>query len=474
MIKQSLFNIPINTKKIKRNKEVLYNSLSGSLIEIDSDVIDYFSLTNYKEIQESDVDKKYFDYYLQLRNGNFLIDKNTDEIETLKYLYNQSRFHTNVTNLTILPTLNCNLKCPYCYQQHNDASFMTKEVQDKIIEYVKKRIAQKTTSIHIAWYGGEPLLGLDIIGYLSQNIIKLANESNTRYSSNIVSNGFLLNKEIIKKLIEYKIGSIQITLDGIPETHDTKRVMKNGDGTFWKILNNIKLISQDIQVQVRINIDKNNLKDINKLLALFEENNLDKGKIFPYLGLIKSTTTACNDVSSSCLNGKYFASIYSKFIDEIYRRGYKSHFYPEPSYVICGAISEGFFSIDPKGNIYKCWETVAVEEESVGNILMDNLPANLQANYFNWMNYDPFTNKKCIKCNIFPICFGGCPSGRIKHPSDQIKNIGKCSTYFYKNFMNKVMDLVIDRYEKGDLAQKIEVCDKCSDNKETTDTTLNS
>lgn len=41
------------------------------------------------------------------------------------------------------------------------------------------------------------------------------------------------------KLYDLKIYKYQITLDGFAQTHDKQRVLRNGDKTFWSIVNNI-------------------------------------------------------------------------------------------------------------------------------------------------------------------------------------------------------------------------------------------
>lgn len=63
--------------------------------------------------------------------------------------------------------------------------------------------------------------------------------------------------------------------------------------------------------------------------------------------------------------------------------------------------------INPSGAIHKCGLTVSDDNESLGNIRepMDLVNPNL----LKWLSYDPFDVDKCCKCDLLPICFGGCP-----------------------------------------------------------------
>ncbi len=82
-----------------------------------------------------------------------------------------------------------------------------------------------------------------------------------------------MNLEKINKLIELDIYSYQITLDGLPETHDEMRPLKDGS-TFEKIFNNICLIARAnpiTNIKLRVNYDNRNVGNIRMLLEMFPE-----------------------------------------------------------------------------------------------------------------------------------------------------------------------------------------------------------
>ena len=93
--------------------------------------------------------------------------------------------------------------------------------------------------LSVAWFGGEPLVGMPVIESLSQRIIALCKEKNVQYSASIITNGYLLTKEVAEKLKEYHVRSAQITVDGPKEIHDTRRPMANGQGTYDVIMEHL-------------------------------------------------------------------------------------------------------------------------------------------------------------------------------------------------------------------------------------------
>lgn len=65
----------------------------------------------------------------------------------------------------------------------------------------------------------------------------MSDKYNFIFGTSITTNGTLINKKILDKLVNYNCKTIQITLDGSKETHDTTRKFKNGLGSFDKLVN---------------------------------------------------------------------------------------------------------------------------------------------------------------------------------------------------------------------------------------------
>lgn len=143
--------------------------------------------------------------------------------------------------LILLVHEDCNFRCTYCYEKFEKGA-MSKEIAESIIRFIEKDVTEnreKYDKIQLFWFGGEPLLNLKIIEFLSNKILQIAEENDLEYSSDITTNGYLLNSRVFQRLVSLKINSFQITIDGTQEYHDKQRVLKNGQGTYTRIIKNL-------------------------------------------------------------------------------------------------------------------------------------------------------------------------------------------------------------------------------------------
>ena len=168
----------------KRGKDenVIYNTFSKALVVLSDDEKERFDsneLTSDEIINE-------------LLENRILIENTFSETDFLKYFHYKTKFAGDTLFLTIAPTMDCNFACPYCYENRRKGK-MSKEVQDALIKYVEETVTSGVTNIDISWYGGEPLLCVDIVESLSKRLTKVANDNKCNLKMHMVTNGYLLN-----------------------------------------------------------------------------------------------------------------------------------------------------------------------------------------------------------------------------------------------------------------------------------------
>ena len=328
----------------------------------------------------------------------------------------RSRYNSTSLGLTIAATADCNFRCVYCYEKNSiKTSKMTLENQNAIIEFVKKQI-KVLSHLHISWYGGEPLLAFDIIEYLSPQLIQLCKENDVTYVASIVTNGYLLTPDKARALKKYKVGNIQVTLDGSEEIHDRRRPLAGGQGTFKQIISNLKdCVDFFDTVNIRINTDKTNVSSISQVKEILYKNGILKDNVGIYLGYVEDHNDAYE--LEKCLHIDQFCDVNLKFVRD-------NHFnimmlYPKLTSNYCCADCNNAFIIDSEGYLYKCWNDVGVKERNVGHIVekqeddtSDFEKANVR-HYLDFMMYDPTVDSKCVDCKCLPICMGGCPYKRV-------------------------------------------------------------
>ncbi len=128
--------------------------------------------------------------------------------------------HGGNVSVTICPTLACNFECPYCFATRGRGK-MSPEVQDDVVGLVARMLdAAHAKELTITWFGGEPLMGTDVIESLSPRLVRLAEERGCAYKAWIFTNGYLLNEGVVDLLVRCRVNHVHIPLDGVGATND--------------------------------------------------------------------------------------------------------------------------------------------------------------------------------------------------------------------------------------------------------------
>lgn len=165
---------------------------------------------------------------------------------------------------TILPTTACNARCIYCYEQGIEYVTMTEDTIDAVIEFIKK-VRNPNKSVFFSWFGGEPLIGEKYI----DKICAAMREEGIEYASRITTNGSLITRENVKKMVDdWKVRHMQITLDGVEEEYNRrKNYYFNYESAYWHVLSRIKLINESgISLSIRVNVDNGNIDGVPQML----------------------------------------------------------------------------------------------------------------------------------------------------------------------------------------------------------------
>ena len=231
-LKESNYNFIYDD--LGKDQIVFYNSRTGALA-----VVHEAQYQQFKAFQETGKEIEDTEFLNNLLKCGYLLPAGVDEKFLIKTNVMLGRYNKSLLSLTIAPTMACNFRCIYCFEQgHYGNRLMDQSTQDHLMEFIEKHLGG-VKYLSVAWFGGEPLVGMPVIESLSQRIIALCKEKNVQYSASIITNGYLLTKEVAEKLKEYHVRSAQITVDGPKEIHDTRRPMANGQGTYDVIMEHL-------------------------------------------------------------------------------------------------------------------------------------------------------------------------------------------------------------------------------------------
>lgn len=170
--------------------------------------------------------------------------------------------------LILMPTEQCNFRCTYCYE-----AFELKKMSGSVRRAVKNLISRRAESLslfEIHWFGGEPLVAMDVIEELSRHALTTCGEEGVHFRGSMTTNGYLLSPKTFANCLELGIVSFQITFDGDRDVHDKSRVLGSGKGTFDTIWENVlatKDVDRDFRVVLRVHYTAENYKDVAVFMA---------------------------------------------------------------------------------------------------------------------------------------------------------------------------------------------------------------
>jgi len=421
-IKSSRYNSFINLPE--SGKLLGYNGISTLAVEFP--ISEAESIKKILDNPNAEYTGKDLVTKLTLFKGGFLIYEPIDELAFLKVKNRQERFYTGSAGYTVLLTKDCNLRCPYCYQER-EQGVMPDNVIDAFLNMVE-RDSRDGKPISVGWFGGEPLLYVDMIFKLSKKLKKIAKKNKAKFHQSMISNGYMMTPKVSKQLGKMGCSFVQITVDGSKEIHDSKRVLAGGKPTFERIVEHAKAASDHMRVSLRVNIDKDNYDCVDNLLDELEEREV-RGKTNLYFARIQEVNEFCADVSGMCFGAQDFSKWETRFEMKKIERGWGLPFYPTLKGGFCTADSIAGKVVCPDGMLVKCWNDVSSPTEAVGYLVEPQITeAEMMRNRLKWLAWDPFEKSGCLECSVLPNCMGGCPYAGLR-AEDQTK--GECSLLKY-------------------------------------------
>lgn len=420
------------------NKTLVFNSLKNTFCAFEGNKENDFKLQN--ELSE---EQKSFLYA-----KGILVNKDTDEdkLARIKYV---KLIQSEVLHLIIMPTLQCNFRCTYCYEDKT-GSIMTGEVIDSVVNFVKKHI-QEVRGINVSWFGGEPLLCMDVIAELSERLIKITKYYKKTYFSDITTNGYYLTVENLYKLLKCNVINYQITIDGNEKFHNQTRPLANGQGTYETIMNNLKNIRDQVTTRIFTIVIRNNLtiESINEMEEFTKQLAMDFGSDNRFSFMFRRVGNWGGEDVKNMLDQiiededllllKLLESKEKLFISKQF-----THF---EKYPFCYAACENNFVFGPKGQVQKCTVDLENEFNHVGKLDKYG-EANFNEHYVKWI-YSMFNRElenKCENCKLYANCFANvCPlvliNEKMYNPSE-CKNLDKELQVLYKMRKDKFEEVI--------------------------------
>jgi uncharacterized protein len=350
-----------------------------------------------------------------VRLGLLVPDTEAEKQEMREAFEEMNRMNARFSAQVVL-NLDCNLACTYCYEGGmKGRSYMSPDTAESLAGFVESGYIEKGNDIELSFYGGEPLMGLDLILSLSERLKKATAAKGSGYSFNMVTNGTLLTSAVVEKLLPLGFTGAKITLDGPRENHDRFRPFVSGKGSFDLIVANLKEVCNLTDIQVGGNYTRENYREFPRLLDFFLEEGITPERIslVMFVPVTKSGGEfSLPEFNEGCASTDepwlIEASLYLR--EEILRRGFQT---PRVRPAACVIESRSDLVVNWDGALFKCPAMLGWKELAVGDLQSG------VSDYSKSHNMDVWKKEECLGCAYLPLCFGGCRylkllrSGRI-------------------------------------------------------------
>ena len=357
-----------------------------------------------------------------LERSKLLVPEDEDELGAILAENQQSRETHPVLTQVIQPTAACQLACDYCGQEHSPRT-LSAEALDALIERVDEKLATgRYRALDIGWFGGEPLLGQDVMRLASPRLRAVAERRKVEYGARLVTNGILLTSRCQEELHEiHRIHSVEVTLDGDQARHDARRLWKRtGRGSFASILENLTTLlarpAPRPSVSVRCNVDARNVDGVIPLMRQLAEAGLHRSLDLFYAAPVHSWG---NGAARLGLPAPVFASWEIAWFAEMSRLGFPLALIPERTRIACMTFMPGAELIDATGARFNCTEvsyvpSYTVNGQNVYQLGTDGTPKGRAAVLSSFHERLAAGAYPCRECAMLPTCGGRCAKAWIE------------------------------------------------------------
>lgn len=382
-----------------------FNSVSGGVMVFSAGQIEV--VNEILADPNCELDEEREEMRRSLLEARFLVESRANELKMLKVRHLMSKQGNQELGLVVAPTLACNFDCPYCYVDRGKIS-MDAEAIVRFKNFISKK-AENIKKIRVCWTGGEPLLALDIIGDLTRFMEAECKPRNIKLTCTMVSNGFLLHGDNIKKLKSLGIHAVQVTLDGNRESHNRSRYTPGGGETYDRILENvIDASNKGLSVTLRSNISKENIGGVYKMLDELSDKkfNADFLKFSPS----KILPSELSGDLCHLFNPMEYAALEPNLVEYALKKGIRSNILDMHTIAVyCCANWMSTYVIDPYTNVMKCWCNLGdCKNNKIGALAADGELAIDFPSLSEWAAWDAFDIPECRECQVLPLCMGGC------------------------------------------------------------------
>jgi uncharacterized protein len=356
---------------------------------------------------------------------------NSSHVQTL------ADFYLSEIRPQVQVTLNCNLGCTYCFQEHVGPIMRletAKAIIDQIVEtfYTSSRLA-RDNSLDIIWHGGEPLTA----GYrFFKSILEIqAHHPEIHFKNHVQTNATLMDESLAALFAENNF-YMGFSLDGPEDLHDLhRRTRKLNRGTFKDTMRGVEMYQKRARLEripVMMVVTTASIDRCGDIYSFFKDLGADVGiDIFDIVASDLGGTDGSRDwrkqlAPSSAQIGKFLIELFDHWFYDYSRRVSFRELRDEVKIVYEEDLPRGdpfhkkrchttrtIFA--PDGNVYSCDQYINDAKSSLGNVHTEKLKNIILRKALLWESIKKNIRGKrsaskfaCPSCEWAAQCAGGC------------------------------------------------------------------
>lgn len=332
-------------------------------------------------------------FYAAMVRDGFYVDDDFDEVKIAEEGIRQALASKETLRVIVNPTMDCNLRCWYCYESHTQGGIATPEVVGAIKKYLARELAdEEVKNLELDFFGGEPLIGFKqvvqpICDFAVERVRLLGKEVRVGFTTNAV----LLTEEVTDYLASLGVSvAFQIPFDGGREMHNKTKRMPDGGDSYNISMQHVKCaLAKGMHVTLRCNYTMKNLASFASLLDDIEQIPDKHGLNVLWQRIWQET------------NSLELQENVRKLQERSNKLTGQSEKSSSPYRIACYADYDAEVIINYNGNVSKCTARDFKPSDRLG-VLQPN--GTILKNEKWYRRRERLIREECLHCKLLPIC----------------------------------------------------------------------
>ncbi len=351
------------------------------------------------------------------------------------------RKRRGIRHLELMVTHGCNMGCRYCYGAYGEAGWsdaphlygsqskgMSLETALRGVDFLFRE-SGTNRDLSLIFFGGEPLLELNLIRRIVPYVRQREAETGKTVSLSLSTNGTLLSEKVVEFLVANRIGC-QVSIDGGKEVQDRNRPLRGGMASYDRMLPGVQRLieARPGRVRARATVAHDEVQVVEIVEHLL---GLGFGSVHaePAVGGPEGMAVSESDVRAiMCQNEKLAGNLVESVRADrrldyanLVRFVRQTRVVRERLAYYCGA-ARTYLALSQDGAFYPCHRFVGMDDYRMGD-LENGLDLRLQDRILA-LTVD--ARATCKDCWARYFCGGGCwkhavdNSGGLERPEEEV------------------------------------------------------